>query len=206
MVRPFAIEFGGWASKRLLRRRGHPGRIPCRAPHRLDPPRMFGSRHHLERASPPRRPVSVLSIPSHGQNASLPKQGLSSASPHKIAARLLRSRMSVVFIIATNVAPPELSRRPNRQTRFGVGAVRHLQLYCSDAVAPEPMHFAQVAAAPNVLFDQSKIVSRNLHRQTDSQTEQVFVQDWLLSGDSPANILAGADAAARSRCLGNSLS
>jgi hypothetical protein len=36
------------------------------------------------------------------------------------------------------------------------GAVRLLQLYCSDARAPEPMHGAQVAAAPNVLFDQSK--------------------------------------------------
>jgi hypothetical protein len=28
------------------------------------------------------------------------------------------------------------------------------------------MHGAQVAAATNVLFDQSKIVSRDLHRQT----------------------------------------
>jgi len=92
----------------------------------------------------------------------------------------------VVFIIATNVAPPELLWRPNRQTRFGVGADRHLQLYCSDAVAPERMHIAQLAAAPNVLFDQSKIVSHNLHRQTDSQTGQVFVQDWVLSRDSPA--------------------
>ena len=35
---------------------------------------------------------------------------------------------------------------------------------------PEPMHGAQVAAATNVLFDQSKPVSRDLHRQTDSQT------------------------------------
>jgi hypothetical protein len=32
------------------------------------------------------------------------------------------------------------------------------------------MHGAQVAAATNVLFDQSKPVSRDLHRQTDSQT------------------------------------
>jgi hypothetical protein len=47
------------------------------------------------------------------------------------------------------------------------------------------MHIAQVAAAPNVLFDQSKIVSRDLHRQTDSQTGQVFVQgrDRFLSRD-----------------------
>jgi hypothetical protein len=91
----------------------------------------------------------------------------------------------VVCIIATNVAPPELLWRPNRRTRFGVGAVRLLQLYCSDAMAPEPMHIAQVAAAPNVLFDQSKIVSRDLHRQTDSQTGQVFVQgrDRFLSRD-----------------------
>jgi hypothetical protein len=88
----------------------------------------------------------------------------------------------VVCIIATNVAPPELLWRPNRRTHFGVwGAVRLLQLYCSDAMAPEPMHAAQVAAAPNVLFDQSKIVSRDLHRQTDSQTGQVFVQDRFLS-------------------------
>ena len=45
------------------------------------------------------------------------------------------------------------------------------------------MRGAQVAAAPNVLFDQSKIVSRDLHRQTDSQTGQVFVQDRFLSRD-----------------------
>jgi len=54
----------------------------CRAPHRLDPPRMFGSHHHLERASLARRPVEVFSIPSHDQNTSLAKQGLSAASPH----------------------------------------------------------------------------------------------------------------------------
>jgi hypothetical protein len=42
---------------------------------------MFGSHHHLERASPARRPVQVVSIPSHDQNASLAKQGLSAASP-----------------------------------------------------------------------------------------------------------------------------
>jgi hypothetical protein len=86
----------------------------------------------------------------------------------------------VVCIIATNVAPPELLWRPNRRTRFGVGAVGLLQLYCSDAMAPEPMHAAHVA---NVLFDQSKIVSRDLHRQTDSLTGQVFVQDRFLSRD-----------------------
>ena len=63
------------------------------------------------------------------------------------------------------------------------GAVGLLQLYCSDTMAPEPMRAAQVAAAPNVLFDQSKIVSRDLHRQTDSQTGQVFVQDRFLSRD-----------------------
>ena len=38
------------------------------------------------------------------------------------------------------------------------------------------MHGAQVAAAPNV---------RDLHRQTDSQTGQVFVQDRFLSRDTP---------------------
>jgi hypothetical protein len=35
---------------------------------------------------------------------------------------------------------------------------------------PEPKHGAQVAAATNVLFDQSKPVGRGLHWQTDSQT------------------------------------
>jgi len=85
----------------------------------------------------------------------------------------------VVCIIATNVAPPELLWRPNRRTHFGVRAVRLF----SDAMVPEPMHAAQVAAAPNVLFDQSKIVSRDLHRQTDSQTGKVFVQDRFLSRD-----------------------
>ncbi len=34
---------------------------------------------------------------------------------------------------------------------------------------PEPMHGAHVAAATHVLFDKSKIVSRDLHRQSDSQ-------------------------------------
>ena len=34
-------------------------------------------------------------------------------------ARLLRARRSVVYIIATNVAPRELLWRPNRQTREG---------------------------------------------------------------------------------------
>ena len=43
---------------------------------------MFGSHHHLERASLARRPVSVFSIPSRDQNASLARQGLSAASPH----------------------------------------------------------------------------------------------------------------------------
>jgi hypothetical protein len=103
--------------------------------------------------------------------------------------RKIVARKSVVCIIATNVAPPELLWRPNRRTRFGVGGVGLLQLYCSDAMAPEPMHAAQVAAAPN-LFDQSKIVSRDLHRQTDSQTGQVFVQDRFLSRDTKDKITA----------------
>ena len=46
---------------------------------------MFGSHHHLERASLARRPVSVFSIPSRDQNASLARQGLSAASPQTIA-------------------------------------------------------------------------------------------------------------------------
>ena len=32
----------------------------CRAPHRLDPPRMFGSHHHLQRASLAPRPVEHI--------------------------------------------------------------------------------------------------------------------------------------------------
>jgi hypothetical protein len=35
---------------------------------------------------------------------------------------------------------------------------------------PEPMHGAQIAAATYVLFDKSKILSGDLHRQTDFQT------------------------------------
>ncbi len=34
---------------------------------------------------------------------------------------------------------------------------------------PQPMHDVQVAAATNILFDSSKIVSRDLHRQADFQ-------------------------------------
>jgi hypothetical protein len=40
----------------------------CRTPHRLDPPRMFGSRHHLQRASLPARPIELFSISSQDQN------------------------------------------------------------------------------------------------------------------------------------------
>jgi hypothetical protein len=41
-----------------------------------------------------------------------------------------------VCFIATNVAPRELLWRPNRWTRFGVGARSFLQLDRSDAMAP----------------------------------------------------------------------
>jgi len=145
---------------------------------------MFGSHHHLERASLARRPVLVFSIPSHDQNASLAKQGLSAASPHTIA--LCRQDCCV-----PGSRWSASSLRTSRRLSYcgdrtggpisAWGAVRLLQMYCSDAMAPEPMHAAQVAAAPNVLFDQSKIVSRDLHRQTDSQNGQVFVQERFLS-------------------------
>ena len=144
----------------------------CRAPHRLDPPRMFGSHHHLERASLARRPVDVFSIPSHDQNTSVARQGLSAASPNTIAncrqdycvpggrwsASSLRTSRRLSYCGDRTGGPVS-----------ACGAVRLLQLYCSDAMAPEPMHAAQVAAAPNVLFD-NQIVSRDLHRQTNSQT------------------------------------
>jgi hypothetical protein len=39
---------------------------------------------------------------------------------------------------------------------------------------PELMHGAEVAAAINILFDQSKFVSRDLHWQTDSQNGYAF--------------------------------
>jgi hypothetical protein len=155
-------------------------------PHRLDPPRMFGSHHHLERASLARRPVSVFSIPSHDQNASLAKQGLSAASPHPIA--LCRQDCCVPggrWFASSLRTSRRLSYCGDRTGGpvSAWGAVRLLQLYCSHTMAPEPMHGAQVAAAPYVLFDQSKMVSRDLHRQTDSQTGQVFVQDRFLSRD-----------------------
>ena len=54
----------------------------CRAPHRLDPPRMSRSHHHLQRASLALRPVELFSVSSQDQNPSLARQGLSAASPH----------------------------------------------------------------------------------------------------------------------------
>ncbi len=39
---------------------------------------------------------------------------------------------------------------------------------------PELMYGAEVAAAINILFDQSKFVSRDLHWQTDSQIGYAF--------------------------------
>ncbi len=53
--------------------------------HRRDPPRMFGSHRHLERASLARCPVEIFSIPSRHQNASLAEQELSAASSHTIS-------------------------------------------------------------------------------------------------------------------------
>ena len=53
-----------------------------RAHHWLDPSRMFGSHHHLLRASLAARPVELFSISSPYQNPSVPRQGLSAASPH----------------------------------------------------------------------------------------------------------------------------
>ena len=43
---------------------------------------MFGSHHHLQRASLALRAIEVFSISSQDQNASLARQGLSAASPH----------------------------------------------------------------------------------------------------------------------------
>ena len=158
----------------------------CRAPHRLDPPRMFGSHHHLERASLARCPVAVFSIPSHDQNASLAKQGLSTASPHTIA--LCRQDCCVPGS-RWSASSLRTSRRLSYcgdRTGGPISAWGPFGFYNCIArmqCRPEPMRAAQVAAAPNVLFDQSKIVSRDLHRQTDSQTGQVFVQDRFLSRD-----------------------
>jgi hypothetical protein len=59
----------------------------CRAPHWLDPPRMFGSHHHLQRESLARCAIEVFSISSQDQNASLARQGLSAASPHTTSLR-----------------------------------------------------------------------------------------------------------------------
>jgi Integrase core domain len=53
---------------------------------------------------------------------------------------------------------------------FRRGAVRFYTCIARTQWRPEPMHGAHVAAVTNVLFDYSKIVSRDLHRQTDSQT------------------------------------
>jgi hypothetical protein len=131
--------------------------------------------------------VSVFSMPSHDENASLTKQGLSAASPHTIA--LFRqdccvpgSRWSASSLRTSRRLSYWATEQAEPFRRWG--AVRLLKLYCSDARAPEPIHGAHVAAAPNVLFDQSKIVSRDLHRQIDSQTGQVFVQDRFLSRDN----------------------
>ncbi len=75
----------------------------------------------------------------------------------------------MVRIIATNVAPRELLWRPNRRACFDVGAFLFYNCIARMQWRPEPAHGAKVAAATNVLFDQSKITSGDLHRQTDSQ-------------------------------------
>ena len=148
---------------------------------------MDGPNHHLERASLARRPVAVFSIPSHDQNASLAKQGLSTASPHTIA--LCRQDCCVPGSrwFASSLRTWRRLSYCGDRTGGPVSAWGPFGFCncCSDARTPEPMHIAQVAAAPNVLFDQSKIVSRDLHRQTDSQTGQFFVQgrDRFLSRD-----------------------
>jgi hypothetical protein len=51
-------------------------------PHRLDPPRMLGSHHHLQREPLAARPLEVFSISSLEQDTSLTRQGLSAASSH----------------------------------------------------------------------------------------------------------------------------
>ena len=105
----------------------------CRAPHRLDPPRMFGSHHHLERVSPAQRPVEVFSIPSQDQNASLAKQGSSAASPHTTSL----CRQDCCVPGGRNIAPSELLWRPNRRTCFGARGRSFLQsLGCNGAQNP----------------------------------------------------------------------
>jgi hypothetical protein len=140
----------------------------CRAPDRFDPPRMFGSHYRLQRASLALRAVEVFSIPSQDQNASLAEQGLSGASPHTTS---LCRQDHCIPGSRWSVSSLRTPRRLNRRPGF-VMARRSLPYNCIARMQGrrEPLHGADVAVATNVLFGESKIVSRDLHRQPDSQT------------------------------------
>src|SRR5664280_2845897 len=90
----------------------------------------------------------------------------------QLLARSLPSRRSEVCIIVTNVAPRELLWRQKWHPcfRMGMGTVPFYSCIALMQWRQDPMHGTHVAAATNVLFDQSEIVSRDLHRQTESQS------------------------------------
>jgi hypothetical protein len=92
------------------------------------------------------------------QTAKLFTEANKHPAANKMAAELSRWRQALAKLIAATSAS---SLRTSRRLSYcgdrtggpisAWGAVGLLQLYCSDARVPEPMHGAQVAAVPNVL-------------------------------------------------------
>jgi hypothetical protein len=117
-----------------------------------------------------------------GQTAKLFTEAHKHPAANKMAAELSRWRQALAKLIAATSAS---SLRTSRRLSYcGDRTGGPISAWGAVGRVPEPMHGAQVAAAPNVLFEPSKIVSRDLHRQTDSQTGQVFVQDRFLRRDN----------------------
>src|ERR1700730_9128735 len=100
---------------------------------------MFGSHHHLQRASLARRPVELFSISSQNQNTSLTRQGLSAASPHPASLSTRDHRVPgggrSASSLRTSRRMTSEVRQPTRPLRVKVLCI--FQPLCSHATVPK---------------------------------------------------------------------
>jgi hypothetical protein len=113
---------------------------------------MFGSHHHLQRASLATRPVELFSISSQGQNPSVTRQGLSAASPNPALCRQDYRLPGGGRSASSLRASCRLILEVNEPTRAGFGAKdRWISNLCAHTTVPRiSIHFAPIANVRDV--------------------------------------------------------
>ena len=152
MVRCFAIEFKRWESKRLLPRRGHPGRTPMSSASSVRSATNVWTTSSFSTSATCvascRVTLNIITRPELIFRSTRIAHHLAAYGLHH-QARSSHSRKWAVCIIATNAAPPDLEVGEPARPYFDLKDLwifRHIAR--TKRCAEIPVHSASVVDAP----------------------------------------------------------